>query len=240
MKVSGLQPGGHSIRLDWNGTDVYVNQYIGMGVTETEDFPYPALVLDTPVKPDPEDSLKAPKIKAAANVTSAKVSWTSVSGASGYQIYRSTKKGSTGIRVASPSVKTSSWTDKNLLIGKTYYYKVRAYKKNGSKTTYGKFSGSFAVTPKPAVPTFKLSALNNGIKVTWNKASGASGYKIYRATSKNGTYKVIKNAKSTERCYTSKYLKDKKTYYYKMRSYKVVNGKNVYSKYSIVKSVRTK
>jgi cellulose synthase/poly-beta-1,6-N-acetylglucosamine synthase-like glycosyltransferase len=35
-------------------------------------------------------------------------------------------------------------------------------------------------------------------------------------------------------------LKSKKKYYYKVRAYSVVNGKNVYGSYSAVKGIRTK
>lgn len=71
-------------------------------------------------------------------------------------------------------------------------------------------------------------------------SAGASGYKIYRATSKNGKYRLIKDAKASQRSYTSTNLKTKKTYYYKMRAYRVVSEKKVHSTYSAVKKIKTK
>ena len=75
------------------------------------------------------------------------------------------------------------------------------------------------------------------LKLTWERVSGADGYKVYRATSKNGKYKVVKTVKGEENTtYTNTGRTCGKTYYYKIRAYEVKNGKNVYSKYSAVKS----
>ena len=56
------------------------------------------------------------------------------------------------------------------------------------------------------------------------------------ATSKNGKYKKVKTVKSVSTTkYTKSSLKKGKTYYFKVRSYKTVNGEKVYSEYSDVK-----
>ena len=68
-----------------------------------------------------------------------KVSWSNISGESGYQISRSTKK--TGTNIVS-TYKTTSGKSKIVKAnkGKKYYYKVRAYKTVGSKKVYGPWS----------------------------------------------------------------------------------------------------
>lgn len=64
---------------------------------------------------------------------------------------------------------------------------------------------------------------------------------VYRATSKNGKYKAVSTIKKGSTVsYTNKKLTSKKTYYYKVRAYRVVNGKKVYSGYSKVKGVKIK
>lgn len=66
-----------------------------------------------------------------------------------------------------------------------------------------------------AAPTVKIKlSAATAIKLTWSKVKGASGYTIYRATSKKGTYKKI--AATKEVSYTNKNLKRGKTYYYKV------------------------
>jgi len=61
------------------------------------------------------------------------------------------------------------------------------------------------------------------------------------ATSKSGKYKKIKTVKNKKTVsYTKKKLKKNKKYYFKVRSYKVIDGKKVYGSYSSVKSVKIK
>ena len=86
--------------------------------------------------------------------------------------------------------------------------------------------------------TAKLTAGSKKITVKWTKVSGATGYKLYRATSKSGNYKLIKTTTSTY--YTNKSLTKGKKYYYKVKAYRMVSGKKVYSSYSSVKYCRAK
>lgn len=66
-------------------------------------------------------------------------------------------------------------------------------------------------------PTLKATAKSKAVKLSWNKVIGASGYKIYRSTSKSGTYKLVKTISSgSTTSYTNTKLSSKKTYYYKI------------------------
>ena len=76
--------------------------------------------------------------------------------------------------------------------------------------------------------------------VTWKGVSGASGYRIYRATAEDGKYRLIRDSRGKARTYTSTKLKRKKTYYYKLRAYRIVNGKRVYGTLSQCKAAKTK
>ncbi len=85
------------------------------------------------------------------------------------------------------------------------------------------------------------SAKNNKSKqilVKYKKVSGAKGYEISYSTDKN--FKKGVTAKTTDKTsYTIKKLKAKKTYYVRVRAYKVDSaGKKVYGKYSSVKKVK--
>ncbi len=65
----------------------------------------------------------------------------------GYQIYRSTKKSKGYTKVGTTSKLT--WTDKSLgKKGKTYYYKVRGYRKVAGKTYYTNWSSKKKLTVK--------------------------------------------------------------------------------------------
>ena len=78
--------------------------------------------------------------------------------------------------------------------------------------------------------------------VKWKKQTKlTTGYQIQYSTSKNfkgaKTQTITKNKKTS--CIIKK-LKSKKKYYVRVRTYKKVKGKKYYSKWSKVKSVKTK
>ena len=88
----------------------------------------------------------------------------------------------------------------------------------------------------------KVKAAKKAISVIWKKVSGIKGYQIQVATDKkfkkNKKTVNIKRQKTTKT--TVKKLKAKKKYYVRIRTYKIANGKKVYSAWSKVKSVKTK
>jgi len=179
-------------------------------------------------------TLPAPKptnVKVSkASATSIKVSWTKVTGVSGYKVYAATSKNGTYKCVG--TVEGTSFTYKNLTVGKTYYFKLRSYKTISDVKKYSDYTAITSQTlpvPKPTnVKVSKASATS--IKVSWTKAAGVSGYKVYAATSKNGTYKCVGTVKGTS--FTYKNLTVGKTYYFKLRSYKTISDVKKYSGYT--------
>lgn len=96
---------------------------------------------------------------------------------------------------------------------------------------------------KPKSAKFKkVKAARKAIAVEWKKVSGVKGYQIQVATDKkfkkNKKTVTVKKQKTTK--VTIKKLKAKKKYYVRMRTYKTVKGKKVYSSWSKVKTVKTK
>lgn len=176
-------------------------------------------------------SLKA----ATASYNSAKISWKPVSGAVGYQIYRSTSK--TGTYRWVKSTASTSFTNTGLMTGKTYYYKVRAYRYEDTRV-YGDYTAAVSVKPIPSTPTnFKVSRLSStSTKSSWSKVSGATYYQVYRATQKTGTYKYVKTTSATS--YKNYSLTKGRTYYYKVRAYKIVGKTKVFGNYTSIKPVK--
>ena len=80
---------------------------------------------------------------------------------------------------------------------------------------------------------------NKKIKLKFKKIAGAKGYEIKYSTSKKFGKKVTKTVKTKNTTKMLSKLK-KKTYYIKVRAYKVVEGKTYNSKWSSVKKVRTR
>lgn len=98
-------------------------------------------------------------------------------------------------------------------------------------------------TVKPKKTSIKkLSKGKKKFTVTWAKVSGVKGYQIQYSSNKkfkkNNKSVTVTKQKTTKA--TVKKLKSKKKYYVRVRTYKTVNGKKIYSSWSKVKSVKTK
>lgn len=145
------------------------------------------------------------------------VKWSSVSGANGYYVYRSTSKNGKYTRIATISKKGQrSYTDTKRTCGKTYYYKVAAWRKVSGKKKTGLLSDPKSGKAVPAAPKVTLTAKNSKkIQVSWKKVAGAESYTVLRATSKNGTYKVVKKGVKGL-SWTNTGLTANKRYYYKV------------------------
>ncbi len=167
---------------------------------------------------------------ASASYSSIKASWSAVSGASGYELYRSTSSSGTYSRVYAGTA--LAYTNTSLKTGSAYYYKVRAYRTVGSTKVYGPFTAAKYARPTLGVPTSVRAARASAtsIKVTWGGVTGASGYELWRSTSSTGTYALVKT--TTSRYYTNTGLSTGKYYYYKVRAYRMVGSSKVYSAYS--------
>ena len=174
-------------------------------------------------------------VKTSATYNSVKLTWPTVGGAAGYEIYRATKANGSYSKLRTLSASARSYTDTGRTTGTAYYYKVRAYKIIGGTRYLGDYSGIAGARPSLAKVT-KVKAKKGGakkIKISWKRVNGASGYTVYRSTKKTKGYKSIKTVKSSKTIkYTNSKLKKGKRYYYKVRAYRKIGKKKVYGPYS--------
>lgn len=114
-----------------------------------------------------------------------------------------------------------------LTTGKTYYFKVRNYRVENGKKVYSKYT-KFTYTPQLQTPLLNItvySAKDKQYKAYWTKVAGATGYTLYRSKD-DGAYKKVVSTKKTEY-----YITTKHDYTYRIRAYRKVGTKNVYSPY---------
>ncbi|MBR1663654.1 MAG: hypothetical protein IJ696_04925 [Ruminococcus sp.] len=107
----------------------------------------------------------------------------------------------------------------------------------------GTITKTFKINPKKTTIKKATSPKTRQLKVSYGKVKGVTGYQVKYSTSKKFTKKTtktvtVKGAGKTSK--TIKKLKKGKTYYVKVRSYKVVNGVKYYGAYSAVKKVKVK
>lgn len=185
---------------------------------------------------------KPSKIKVSSgNSTTLRISWTGDKNAAGYTIKRAESQKGTYKKIA--TVKggdTTSYDNKKVKAGKTYYYKVEAYNYNGKKKGYSGYSSvASGKTLKGTSITKVESTSSTKQTITWKKNNDAKGYQIYQSTSKDGKYKKIKsisNKKTTSYKVTG--LKQGVKYYYKVRCTNKADGVTGYSDYSTVRGAR--
>lgn len=173
---------------------------------------------------------------------SLKLSWEKVDNADGYKVYKydiSSKK-YVAIKTINKNT-TTNYKVSNLVSATTYSYKVAAYKVVDGKTYTGLKSDTIKATTKPLQPIVKLSstvAKKVSVDYSTKVSKRTQGYEVYMATSKTGKYTLIKDTTSTKMTKTN--LTSKKGYYFKVRAYRAVDGKKVYSSYSTIKYIKVK
>lgn len=189
------------------------------------------------------------QLRSKLNKRSIKLTWTKSKGykVDGYQLYRSTKK-SSGYKKYVTTKKLTYTNKAKLKKGTRYYYKVRGYRVIDGKTYYTQWSNkayrlmkanSVDYGVKKTTVKAKAAASKGAVKVSWTKSKGykVDGYQVYRSTSKTKNFKKLgTTAKKTFK--NTKSLKKGKTYYYKVRGYRVLDGKKVYTKWSTTISVK--
>ena len=121
-----------------------------------------------------------------------------------------------------------------------YSYRVCAYRTIDGKKYYG--GKSSVKTAVSTVSSLQAKAVRGkGIKLAWKSLKTVDGYVIYRKTGKNGSYKKIKTAADKKSSgYTDKTAKKGKTYYYRIRAYRLLDGKKVYGSYARNRKVKAK
>ena len=102
------------------------------------------------------------------------------------------------------------------------------------------WSNSVEVKAKAASakPTVTVKSSKKGYVTARWSAADVEGYDVYYGTSKTSIKTAL--AKRTTKKSASKKLTSGKTYYFRARAYKTVNGKKVYTDYSSVKKIKIK
>lgn len=189
-----------------------------------------------------------PAAKAAGySCTKIKVSWGKVEDADGYKVYRAASKNDRySLVYATTDPDKLYYINTGRTTGKTCYYKVRAYKVIDGKTVYTRYSSVTQAFARPGkVKISKVTCPEDlCVRIYWNKVSGADGYEIYRSKKGANSWKKCDYTKdkfsweySKKNLYAANMLSTIRgdayiDWQYKVRAYRLVNGKKVYGLFS--------
>ncbi|MEA4922915.1 MAG: InlB B-repeat-containing protein [Eubacteriaceae bacterium] len=166
---------------------------------------------------------------------SVKVSWKKSTGATSYKVYKATKK--TGKYKLVGKVKSTSKTVKKLKANKKYWFKIKAV--NSSGASKSSIAASVKTKKEPVSFTVK-NTKGTSVKVHWKTVKGAEGYQVANDHTANGRMKTYWTGKNSVNTFTSGGKTIGKTYKFKMRYYKVKNGKKVYSSWTKAKTIKVR
>ena len=162
-------------------------------------------------------------LKAVSTDGQIDLSWTKVTGATGYILYASKNGGSS----QEFDLSSNKFSHTGLTNGEKWTYYVKAYKDvNGVRVfstasiTVTSTAGIYLEAPKDLAAT----STSGQITLTWTKVTGATGYKVYQVS--GGSYTEVADvSKST---YTITGLTDGAYYSYTVAGYKIVNSEKAY------------
>ena len=165
-----------------------------------------------PPPPPPPTAPSAPtNLQATAGNAQVSLSWTAPSGATSYDVQRSSSNGGPYSPIA-PSVTKTSYTDTSVTNGTTYYYEVFAVNSVGPSANAAQANA----TPQapPQAPS-NLTALPGDavVSLNWSASTGAASYNVLRSMAVSSSFAVISAGVSTA-SYRDTSVTNGVTYYY--------------------------
>ncbi|MFR0766805.1 MAG: fibronectin type III domain-containing protein [[Eubacterium] siraeum] len=121
-----------------------------------------------------------------------------------------------------------------------YSFRIRAYKTNGTKTTYGGYVSMAGTTRIVNVAKFNATALSQtAVKLSWSRNTIASGYVIEQYKGGKWTQINVIRDKNVTTMVVAPLAKGT-TYSFRMKSFKTVDGSNRFSEYISAKATTAK
>ena len=178
--------------------------------------------------------LEAVSLAASAGAwNQVQLTWQGADASAGYELERKADSGEY-TRIADIQAGSAAYTDTSVEPGVQYTYRIRPVKQLGSQTFYGEYSGEQQVQTvlgAPASGSVNTSDAQS-LTVSWGAVDGADGYELYRSASSGSGYSLAATVTAGKTEYRDTGLAIGSTYFYQVRAYHTVNGKNVYSDYS--------
>lgn len=166
------------------------------------------------------------------------LSWKKVTNATGYAVYRYDTAKKKYVKIK--TVYENKYVAASLSSAKSNKYIIRALIKSNGLNYYSGNSAEFsAVTaPKPVNKASISKVTETSYRLSWEKSSGATGYKIYRLNRSSGKYSAVATTTSTS--YTFSKRSAGTLDEYRIKSYLKKDGKKFFSETPSTISVVTR
>ena len=193
-------------------------------------------IYEGPIPSMEQENSSPTGVTASVDGSSILISWQSVSGATKYKIYRSSSANGSYSLIGESS--TTSYRDNSPVSGYNYY-KVSAVNNNGEsqQSSYAScnFTSGGGNSTAPNAPT-GVTVSNEGnasipsIRISWSSVSNATGYKVYRSSSANGSYSQIGSQTSNTYMFDNNPMSGNN--YYKVKALNS-SGESSFSSYAL-------
>lgn len=178
------------------------------------------------------------------NYHSVKLSWKKIKNGNSYKIYKAQKDGQFKLI---GKTKSNIFIDSKVKPGKTYFYTIQATGKN-NKVTWSVIWSTY-VRGVPKKPKLTLRKSKTIWILTWGVIKDNSkGVEVYMRKGTQGKFKKVKTIKNIKKSKKKKgatgmtadvsRLKSKGTYFFKIRTYAIVNGRKIHSRWSKTRKVK--
>lgn len=165
------------------------NHHVKIGPAPSGYLYFDAIDIDSTGEIKPYSPIVPPtSLTAKAGNSKVILSWNAVTGATGYNVKRSTTAGGPYTTVGA-NVSTTSYVDTAITNGTTYYYVVTAVNSAAESAK----SNEASATPIAAPTNLTAAAGDSQVTLSWTSVTGATNYSVKRSTTAGGPYTTIAN-----------------------------------------------
>jgi outer membrane protein assembly factor BamB/fibronectin type 3 domain-containing protein len=198
----------------------------GLGDASASDSGYAGTVVVAPTAPAGVAATKG------AYTDRVRVSWTAVSNATAYEVWRNTVNDSASASKLDPDATSSPFDDATVTVDTTYYYWVKA-KNDAGTSGFSSSDSGYSVTTvvapsAPAGVAASKGAYTDRVRVSWSAVSNASAYEVWRSTTSDSASASKLDPDATSSPFDDTTVTVDTTYYYWVKA-KIDAGASAFS-----------
>jgi titin len=160
-------------------------------------------------------ALGAPTLTGTIAEAGVKLTWTAVTGATSFDVYRANAFGGGNVLYAA-NLTGTAYTDSAAATGTTYSYTVRAIGIPGEGPASNSFQATPGITNLPAPTDLVAIGSTGSVQLNWSQMPGATDYYVYRSTASGAETQPLLNDTGNRDSFTDSSAIAGTTYYYKV------------------------